>query len=356
MKLHLVGGFLGSGKTTAIIAAAKLLAEQGERVGVITNDQGRYLVDTAFVRANDIPTVEVSGGCFCCNYDNYREMIHRLDDSTHPSVLFAESVGSCADLVATVLRPSELEEDWPVESFSVFADIRLLRLMIGGSPLPFSDDVVYLFHQQLQEAGLIIVNKADLLPKLDGESVLEGVAARFPGKPIRLQSSFRRAEVADWLRSLDGTRARPIPGLDLDYDTYAAAEARLAWYDGVLLVSQGSDSGTDLARRLLRALRDRILGAGNAIAHVKLFASSGGKSAKLSLTAGGTDEDVGLPELGTGDLRFLINARVECPPEALRELIHSSLSDVFHGGDRSFSIQSEDSIQSGYPKPVHRIL
>jgi G3E family GTPase len=48
MNLHLVGGFLGSGKTTGIIAASKLLLSRGLRVGVITNDQGKYLVDTAY--------------------------------------------------------------------------------------------------------------------------------------------------------------------------------------------------------------------------------------------------------------------------------------------------------------------
>ncbi|MCJ7549956.1 MAG: cobalamin biosynthesis protein, partial [Anaerolineae bacterium] len=41
MDLHIVGGFLGSGKTTAIIGAAKALIAGGKRVGVVTNDQGR---------------------------------------------------------------------------------------------------------------------------------------------------------------------------------------------------------------------------------------------------------------------------------------------------------------------------
>ncbi len=64
MELHVVGGFLGSGKTTAIIGAAKYLMAHGKRVGVVTNDQGRYLVDTAFFRSEAVPTVEVTGGCF----------------------------------------------------------------------------------------------------------------------------------------------------------------------------------------------------------------------------------------------------------------------------------------------------
>jgi G3E family GTPase len=101
MKLHLVGGFLGSGKTTAIIQAARVLMQHGLRVGVVTNDQGKYLVDTAFFRLADIPAVEVSGGCFCCNYPNLDKSLDELVESARPDVIFAESVGSCADLVAT---------------------------------------------------------------------------------------------------------------------------------------------------------------------------------------------------------------------------------------------------------------
>ena len=78
MDLHVVGGFLGSGKTTAIIGAAKELIRRGKKVGIITNDQGKYLVDTAFFRAENIPTMEVTGGCFCCNFHEFHDNFHRL--------------------------------------------------------------------------------------------------------------------------------------------------------------------------------------------------------------------------------------------------------------------------------------
>ena len=100
MNLHLAGGFLGSGKTTAIIGAAKYLMAKGLRVGVVTNDQGKYLVDTSFMRFSNLPTVEVTGGCFCCNYDDLNQRLDELIAAAHPQVIFAESVGSCADIVA----------------------------------------------------------------------------------------------------------------------------------------------------------------------------------------------------------------------------------------------------------------
>ncbi len=154
MQLHIVGGFLGSGKTTAILTAARSLMAQGKKVGIITNDQGRFLVDTAFFRLANLPAVEVTGGCFCCHYDDLDARVNELIAAQAPDVIFAESVGSCADLVATVVRPLlELRpEGEPPASFSVFTDSRLLRLYLKGESLPFCEEVLYIFRKQIEEA------------------------------------------------------------------------------------------------------------------------------------------------------------------------------------------------------------
>ena len=66
----MIGGFLGAGKTTAVGKLAKRLADQGLRVGLITNDQGRNLVDTAMLRSQGFATEEIPGGCFCCRFNS----------------------------------------------------------------------------------------------------------------------------------------------------------------------------------------------------------------------------------------------------------------------------------------------
>ena len=128
---------------------------QGKRVGVVTNDQGKYLVDTAFFSFSDIPAVEVTGGCYCCNYDVLEDRVNELVEMLHPDIIFAESVGSCADIVATVIKPFQQLKNIPTElmTLSVFADARLLRMRLLGDELPFSDDVVYIFDKQIEEAG-----------------------------------------------------------------------------------------------------------------------------------------------------------------------------------------------------------
>ena len=124
VTVHLVGGFLGSGKTTAIRSACELLEQRGETASVITNDQGTLLVDTAFLQGSH-PTREVTGGCFCCRYDQLVELLTeaRRDGAQH---VFAEAVGSCADLVATVVRPLLGSASGPIDrvSFTAMVEAR----------------------------------------------------------------------------------------------------------------------------------------------------------------------------------------------------------------------------------------
>jgi signal recognition particle GTPase len=50
IRLILIGGFLGAGKTTLMLKATEILLQRGKRVGLVTNDQGHTLVDTALAR------------------------------------------------------------------------------------------------------------------------------------------------------------------------------------------------------------------------------------------------------------------------------------------------------------------
>src|SRR3989442_5340136 len=101
----MIGGFLGAGKTTCVAKLAQQLTAQRLRVGLITNDQGSELVDTAMLRSRGFATEEIPGGCFCCRFNSLAEAAERLTNRTRPDVFVAEPVGSCTDLVATVRYP-----------------------------------------------------------------------------------------------------------------------------------------------------------------------------------------------------------------------------------------------------------
>ena len=69
-KLILVGGFLGTGKTTLLRHAAQQLIQQGYRIALIANDQASGLVDTGIFKQAGLAVGEIAGGCFCCKFDD----------------------------------------------------------------------------------------------------------------------------------------------------------------------------------------------------------------------------------------------------------------------------------------------
>src|ERR1043166_5935792 len=144
----MIGGFLGAGKTTAVGKLASQLTGRGYRVGLITNDQGRNLVDTAMLRSHGFPTEEIPGGCFCCRFNSLVEAAGKLSSESRPDVFIAEPVGSCTDLVATVTYPLRriYGDRFTVAPVSVLVDpvraARVLGLESGGS---FSEKVLYIY-------------------------------------------------------------------------------------------------------------------------------------------------------------------------------------------------------------------
>src|SRR5215470_14545102 len=104
IRFVMVGGFLGAGKTTTLTRLARHYMARGQRVGLVTNDQAQDLVDTNSLRGQGFPVEEVAGACFCCRFDELMEKVESLEESQRPDVILAEPVGSCTDLVATVVQ------------------------------------------------------------------------------------------------------------------------------------------------------------------------------------------------------------------------------------------------------------
>src|SRR4029077_4523441 len=136
----MVGGFLGAGKTTAMlrlpqhptargrrrggVTQHKSTGPRGGRVGLITNDQSHGLVDTSIVTARGYPVQEITGGCFCCRFTSLTAAADRLARDARPDVFLAEPVGSCTDLRATVQYPLRrlYGDDYRVAPLSVLVD------------------------------------------------------------------------------------------------------------------------------------------------------------------------------------------------------------------------------------------
>ncbi len=346
-KLHILSGFLGSGKTTAIIQACRFLKDQkDQQVAVITNDQGTRLVDGDLFTHLGIPSGQVTNGCFCCNYNDLDRAIHRLSRHNTPAVLFAESVGSCTDLIATVLKPLLHQHPEWQPTISVFADARLLQSLLDDSTASaFDSSVRYIYFKQLEEAQVIVVSKTDLLA--DKAPLQDLLQDRYGEKTILYQNSFDQQDIAHWLTTLDNTHfTATLPSLNIDYDLYGAGEAKLAWLDQELEIQCPRQKAQAAAITLMQ----RLSATNHPIGHLKFLLD--GKT-KLSFTATGfTEENTPQPALSA---TLLINARVQTDPTSLSNLVADAIRAIQEEYGCTIHTISERCFQPGYPTPTHRI-
>ncbi len=358
MKIHLVSGFLGSGKTTAIISASRALMEQGLKVGVITNDQGKFLVDTHFMRLNDIPAVEVNGGCFCCNYKDFNQSLEQIVQQVKPDVVFAESVGSCADIVATVVKPllqfkTSHEQD---TSLTTFSDARLLKKFLAGEELPFQENVIYIFEQQIQEAGILIINKIDLLPSAEVDALLQMAKVRYPEKKILPLVSLNKESVLPWLAELAGIHTVSRDSLDISYAVYGSGEQNLAWFDAQLRIQSGVISAISWIERFLMSVVTRIQVENIPVGHLKFLIEDGQRHQKFSLVSLDDGSELrieNLPEWGK-TIVLTINARLECEKDTIQGIFHEILNEPLFSENNQAIILVEEAFHPGFPNPTYR--
>ena len=130
--LIIVGGFLGAGKTTALRALAEFYRSKGRIIGLITNDQATGLVDTQVLSMGGMEVQEVSGSCFCCDFNGLMDVALFLREAKQCDPIIAEPVGSCTDLSATILQPikAKYHKYFKLAPLSVLVDpTQLLALL-----------------------------------------------------------------------------------------------------------------------------------------------------------------------------------------------------------------------------------
>ena len=357
----MLGGFLGAGKTTAVAALAQHLTAKGLRVGLITNDQGSELVDTAMLRARGFATEEIPGGCFCCRFNSLVDAARCLDAATKPDVFIAEPVGSCTDLVATVTYPLRriYGAQFVIAPLSVLVDpVRAERVLGLAEGKKFSDKVLYIYRKQLEEADMIVVTKNELLPAERLQSLLARLALEFPHAAILDVSVRENRGLTDWFTQLETGEQRTRATMEVDYELYAEGEALLGWLNATvqLASADGFDSETVLMQ-LARDIQHRLAGA--EIAHLKMTLSPDGGLGDIAVINLVRSDFV--PELSlrleapvtAGQL--IINCRAEADPDLIREAVRAAVAALpSHFPGFTAQLNHLESFRPGKPQPTHR--
>lgn len=340
--LAIVGGFLGAGKTTLLLKAAALLGARGLRVAIIMNDQGGELVDTRLASAAGLEAGEVSGGCFCCRFSDFIGSAEALL-AHEPDVIFAEPVGSCMDISATILQPlKQLYGDrFRLAPFTVLVEAQRAEELTQPDADP---SLAYLFENQIAEADLLCLSKADLAA--DAPDIGGGWAYRL--------SAVSGAGVGQWLNDLlagrlpAGTRL-----LDIDYSRYAEAEAALGWLNWQAEVrARPALSPAMLVGPLLDELDQALTAADIAIAHLKIFDDSPAGYLRAGLCRNGEVPSVhgALDASPCERHELVLNLRARGPAEALRAIVEAITAKL----PGKITVRHFESFSPAPPKPEHR--
>ena len=357
MKLYLVGGFLGSGKTTAIYQAAASLLKQEKHIAVITNDQGDELVDTHYIKTAGVPTKEIINGCFCCNYNQFMQAINSPLPGGEPEIILAESVGSCADLVATIAKPMAKFRPEIQLVISIFADAQLLHSLITCNASFLDENVRYIYKKQLEEADLLIVNKVDLLNEAELRTVKKEIETGYAGKTVIYQNSLAETSVRNWVLELDrfGIQ-KERKSLQIDYDLYAKGEAILGWLDLRIRIKTKDFSAHSVARKFIQEVYSTIKKTQNPVAHLKFLLDDGLQHHKISFTTL-DPESTELPfvDKKVNKVLILVNARIQADAVEVEKLVSDLIEKIARQTNSQIIVEEKAAFQPGYPKPTHRI-
>ncbi len=151
----IVGGFLGSGKTSLLNHI--LTREHGKRVAVLVNDFGAINVDAKLIVSVEGETVSMMNGCVCCTIrDDLLIEVERLlasEDPVDHIVIETSGVSKPVSVAETFINPS-------VQSF---VDVRIIVVL--DALLAFDEQSEYhdLAIDHIRLADLVVINKTDLV-------------------------------------------------------------------------------------------------------------------------------------------------------------------------------------------------
>jgi G3E family GTPase len=362
VRFLMIGGFLGAGKTTAIARLARHYIDQGLNVGLVTNDQANDLVDTESLRSQGFDVGEVTGACFCCKFNGLLDTVGQLSATRQPDVILAEPVGSCTDLVSTVVEPLRrfYGDQFEVGPLAVLLKPEHGRKILGETGgLGFSPKAAYIFLKQLEEADLIVINKIDKLSAAQREELLNLIRQRYPTKSVMAASARTGEGLDELLNELANEGKTRQQSMPVDYDVYAEGEAELGWLNCV--VTLRSENGhkfplDEVAVELVERLGRALLEQNAEPAHLKVLGEADGDAAIANLVSSDSPVELSLKSgVAVPQVDLIVNARVALAPESLSEVVARAASDMAQARGLSHELTDLQSFRPGRPMPTHRI-
>ena len=178
VKINVISGFLGAGKTTLI---KKLLTGRlrNEKVVLLENEYGEIGIDGGFMKDAGITVTELNAGCICCTLaGDFQAAVDQLIDTYHPDRILVEptGVGKLSEILAAVEKAKERHPDIEVGGSATVVDAGKCRMYMKNFGEFFLD--------QVKSASTVIFSRTQLLPADRVEKSRQLIAEAHPDARI----------------------------------------------------------------------------------------------------------------------------------------------------------------------------
>lgn len=182
-KTIAVYGFLGSGKTTVMMALARALVAAGHRAALVVNEAGDVPVDGKLLSVAGLPVREIFAGCICCSVvGDFIETLRALQQDPELDYILIEPSGMA---------------DAPrlFASLEKHASENLLKLMVLDGPRLelLLEAAGNLIKGQLAAAEIILLNKVDAMDHKQiqqSRAKIQGLSADAPIHEVSASSGL----------------------------------------------------------------------------------------------------------------------------------------------------------------------
>ena len=335
-KFSVCSGFLGAGKTTAMLAVANYLEKTGCKTALICNDLGDgNLVDGLYTAENCRCSCTIAGGCICYNTETLVDKIRRFTDEQGAGLVISDipgcGVGALDHVYFKLAR--EYPGEFDLAPFTVVCDpLRLHAIMPGKERPRLPEEMDYLFRTQLLEADAIVFNKTDTVSQEEREECIAFLKETFPGVPVFATSAKTDEGIPALAEHMRAASAR-LTEIDTGYGgpAFMAAEEKLSWYDRrFTLTADAPFDANEAARFYMETAARLFIEADRNVPHLKLFAMGRENDyLKLSLIDAyaplSIDREAKHP---AGSFTFYVNARAAAESEKTAALLESTLQQT----------------------------
>ncbi|HFD10853.1 MAG TPA: GTP-binding protein [Crenotrichaceae bacterium] len=188
---NLIMGFLGVGKTTAVI---NLLRQkpQHENWAVLVNEFGKVGIDGKILATAGATVKEIPGGCLCCAVGlPFKTGVNQLIKQARPHRLLIEPSG--------LGHPKQVLDMLLKDSFSTVLDMRASICLVDPQKLKdprYTDHATFI--DQIALSDVLVANKADLAEQASIRLFQQLAKSATPAKAVISETINGRLN-PDWL-------------------------------------------------------------------------------------------------------------------------------------------------------------